>query len=785
MASNVRIVFSTDTKSIEDAIVDINNLSEAEKQAALAGMKMEDSIRKSAKASAEAALAEKKLENETNKLTQAQRQLDQQVKKTTQETTAMAKAMQSLGGYIAGAFTIQAAINFGKAIVDTTLKLESLNKRLSILGDSGEQFEYLSRLANKYGLDLMSTADAYSSFAIAATSSGLSLKASQDIFENVSTAVTAMQLPAESASRVFYALQQMMSKGTVSAEELRQQLGEALPGSFAIAAQSMGMTEKAFNKMLETGQIVSKEFVPQFAQALAGKYEGALAGATDTATAATNRLSTAWTNFMASLSNSNAIKEVANFLTMEIRAFTALSHEYLTNIEKVYMGIPGLIMAFGDASKKMKADFDKERDAMAKDEMKRSDATVSKRLADERIKVEQEKGRSLKQINQKAINNEKAYTDAMAQEQNNLLSAKSKTEANNASLAIKRYQTAIAIEKNIVDATTEANIKITDATKKRLAEEAKAKEEAYWKEVQMIIDIAEYRQRFAQLTRDIVGMEAKTGIETEQEKVDELIKIGNQYGEELKAQSDARIKVNKEESDADKAIEQEKYQYKVAIAAESLNFLTTLAANAMKKEEEDLQKQYEMKLISEEQYQIRMREIKHRQAVLQKANAIAQILLNTAIGISAAISTVGGTALVPFIAALGALQLATALATPLAYAEGTLEVPDRFGKPGRDSVPALLMPGEAVTPTKQAKKYRPLLAQIHADNISEDQMQMILNGTSGGSQLVQSTLDTDRIVRAIKDKPTIVMEDRAFENAYVQVEKGIRQRSNKRFPIFK
>ena len=315
MASNVRIVFSTDTKSIEDAIVDINNLSEAEKQAALAGMKMEDSIRKSAKASAEAALAEKKLENETNKLTQAQRQLDQQVKKTTQETTAMAKAMQSLGGYIAGAFTIQAAINFGKAIVDTTLKLESLNKRLSILGDSGEQFEYLSRLANKYGLDLMSTADAYSSFAIAATSSGLSLKASQDIFENVSTAVTAMQLPAESASRVFYALQQMMSKGTVSAEELRQQLGEALPGSFAIAAQSMGMTEKAFNKMLETGQIVSKEFVPQFAEALAGKYEGALAGATDTATAATNRLSTAWTKLMDSMGNSGVIKGAYDSLT--------------------------------------------------------------------------------------------------------------------------------------------------------------------------------------------------------------------------------------------------------------------------------------------------------------------------------------------------------------------------------------------------------------------------------------------------------------------------------------
>jgi TP901 family phage tail tape measure protein len=54
------------------------------------------------------------------------------------------------------------------------------------------------------------------------------------------------------------------------------------------------------------------------------------------------------------------------------------------------------------------------------------------------------------------------------------------------------------------------------------------------------------------------------------------------------------------------------------------------------------------------------------------------------------------------------------MSTPKKYAEGISIVP---GSGNKDSVPAMLMPGEAVIPTKMAKKYGPLINGMIADNI--------------------------------------------------------------------
>ena len=481
---NIVIKYTSDTSGITDAEKAYEALTIAEKQATDQVKKLEQQQTKLGKARkqvAELTAAHNRLAESIKKAQEANnaqaiksttlayqalgKQLDTAKKKYSEllsktkeagnTTSELSGILKNMAQYAIGAFSISSVINFGKAVYDNTLKMEGLNKRLGMLGDAKTEFQYLVNLSNKFGLDLESTADAFSSFAIASTASGISLSETKQIFEGVSTAITALQLPAEQSSRVFYALQQMMSKGKVSAEELRQQLGEALPGSFALAIQASGKTEQEFNKLLETGQILAKDFVPKFAALLGSKYEGGLTSSLDSATAATNRLSTAWTLFKTSLGDSKTIKDVTNYLADSLTGLTALTNEYLNNPERIYMGIPGLIMSLKGAGDKLKAEFSKARDAMAKEEMERSDARVSKKLADERIRVEKEKGKSLKQINEEAIKNEKIYADAIIEEQNNLLNAKTQNEAKNSALAIKRYETAIAIEKNIVQATTE------------------------------------------------------------------------------------------------------------------------------------------------------------------------------------------------------------------------------------------------------------------------------------------------------------------------------------------
>ena len=94
-------------------------------------------------------------------------------------------------------------------------------------------------------------------------------------------------------SGALLAVSQMISKGTVQAEELRGQLGERLPGAFQIAARAMGVSTQELGKMLEQGKVVADDFLPKFAAELQKTYqvgEKALTGLT----AETSKLKNAW-----------------------------------------------------------------------------------------------------------------------------------------------------------------------------------------------------------------------------------------------------------------------------------------------------------------------------------------------------------------------------------------------------------------------------------------------------------------------------------------------------------
>ena len=67
------------------------------------------------------------------------------------------------------------------------------------------------------------------------------------------------------------ATSQVFSKGKVSAEELRQQIGERLPGAFTLFAKSIGMTPQELDKALEDGKVSLQDF-QSFAEELFRRY---------------------------------------------------------------------------------------------------------------------------------------------------------------------------------------------------------------------------------------------------------------------------------------------------------------------------------------------------------------------------------------------------------------------------------------------------------------------------------------------------------------------------------
>lgn len=198
------------------------------------------------------------------------------VKETTQKAEGGMSSFQAVAGKagaaLAGIFAASKIIEFGQAVVETTIKFESMQKAIDFASGSAEMgnknFEFIRETAQKLGLDLRGAVEGYKTFASAANLAGQSSQETNRQFAAVAKAAQVMGLSAEDTKGAFLALGQMMSKGSVQAEELRGQLSERLVGAFGIAAKAMGVTTQELNKMLQKGQVLAADFLPKFATEL-------------------------------------------------------------------------------------------------------------------------------------------------------------------------------------------------------------------------------------------------------------------------------------------------------------------------------------------------------------------------------------------------------------------------------------------------------------------------------------------------------------------------------------
>lgn len=141
--------------------------------------------------------------------------------------------------------------------------------------------------------------------------------------------------------------------------------------------------------------------------------------------------------------------------------------------------------------------------------------------------------------------------------------------------------------------------------------------------------------------------------------------------------------------------------------------------------EEQLGKLRGQRARGEEELAKKQREIQRQADIIQRARALFQIYTNTAAAVSAALIT--SPLLVPFIKALGLLQAATVLATPLPkYFYGVSKVPRGKNKPGIDTVPALLTEGERVVTVERNRKYWDVLEAISQDRLRQWQERHVL-----------------------------------------------------------
>jgi len=141
-------------------------------------------------------------------------------------------------------------------------KMEAAQNRLGVVFEqnqqkTGAELQFLQAQAARLGIEFGTLADQYSKFAVAAQAANFATQETRKVFLAVAEAGRVNKLSLEDMNGVFLALTQMISKGKISSEELRQQLGERLPGAMNIMADALGVTSAELYKMLEEGEVLA------------------------------------------------------------------------------------------------------------------------------------------------------------------------------------------------------------------------------------------------------------------------------------------------------------------------------------------------------------------------------------------------------------------------------------------------------------------------------------------------------------------------------------------------
>lgn len=194
--------------------------------------------------------------------------LDRLENKAIKKTSILSDSLKRMFVGVMGTFAV-------KSIMDATVKLDTLQRSMSALAGSEaggkSQLAFLRSEADRLGQSFEVIADSYKNLFAAGTGAGWSPDDIQKVFSSVLEAGTVLGSSKQQIGGALLALEQMISKGKVSMEELRRQLGNALPGAMQIAAKAMGVTSEQLQEMISDG-IASEDFVKKFAKTLHEEY---------------------------------------------------------------------------------------------------------------------------------------------------------------------------------------------------------------------------------------------------------------------------------------------------------------------------------------------------------------------------------------------------------------------------------------------------------------------------------------------------------------------------------
>jgi lambda family phage tail tape measure protein len=190
------------------------------------------------------------------------------------------------------------------SLIDAQKQLQAIQYTLEAATGSStaaeQAFGFVRAEADKLGLVLPTAAQGFANLSASATAAGVSMKDQQELFDAYAKSSTTLHLSTEQSGRALLALEQMFAKGKIQAQELRLQLGQAIPGAaqrFQNAVMEMtkgtNLAGKSFDQLLAAGELTTSKFLPALTLALTQSGRG-WEDASNGLNANLNRVQTAW-----------------------------------------------------------------------------------------------------------------------------------------------------------------------------------------------------------------------------------------------------------------------------------------------------------------------------------------------------------------------------------------------------------------------------------------------------------------------------------------------------------
>jgi tape measure domain-containing protein len=266
------------------------------------------------------------------------------------------KLKQNWAGVAASAYLAYKAFQIGKEMITASLQMERISMSMNAVADNAtlaaREIQYIREESERLGLVFNDATVEYIKFAAAAKNTSIEGEQTRKIFTGMSEAITALKLSTMDANLIYMAMTQMISKGKVSMEELRRQMGERLPGAIRLAAEGMGMTTMELIKQIEAGKVMAYDLLPKLAERLHETYGQAALQAAQGGQAAINRFTNAVFETKAAMGDSlmpvltdvlSLIKQIMPYITQFVGGIKILAIEASAWVNSMWLDDPAKV----------------------------------------------------------------------------------------------------------------------------------------------------------------------------------------------------------------------------------------------------------------------------------------------------------------------------------------------------------------------------------------------------------------------------------------------------------